>query len=397
MDAVAITNASDELLKEMGLSKAGDRLSLKGFCAHQDNESSSQEGNKNRKRALLEAFLSRNKEKNRAKSKSKCRTSSIKEPLKQKMKKVHFGWKHFKEEQQTYTLVPLVKGGGSRVVEMALTSSKTDIYQTCKNLFFPEGNSIFGNEDDMLFSLTNFKGEKIEESVKVGREYIPFNLCNYMEAHKIRTVRLYLQTRKIDSSDDDDDLPSAFEQNQEGLLIGPHLERQSLVSQNQESSLIGSTAERQLLVSEQDKEYQESLKADERKAVLSTRKNEESKRKKRIQNARADRVVPEPDDEFVTVKVRHITMGLQSRKFPKTSRMAAVYDWAGSLSPDPENFTINHMGVVQKPSEELSDRCTYLMVEEEHGTPGLLESDDEVQFLGFGTVSKSNNEPLPAE
>jgi hypothetical protein len=88
MDAVAITNASDELLKEMGLSKAGDRLSLKGFCAHQEDESSSQEGNKNRKRALLEAFLSRKKDKNKAKSKSKNSTSSIKEPLKQKLKKV---------------------------------------------------------------------------------------------------------------------------------------------------------------------------------------------------------------------------------------------------------------------------------------------------------------------
>ena len=52
-----------------------------------------------------------------------------------------------------------------------------------------------------------------------------------MEAHKIRTVRLYLQSRKIDGSDDDDDLlSSAFDHdlNQEGLLIGPHLERQSL-------------------------------------------------------------------------------------------------------------------------------------------------------------------------
>ena len=75
--------------------------------------------------------------------------------------------------------------------------------------------------------------------------------------------------------------------------------------------------------------------------------------------------------------------------------MAAVYYWAGSLNPDPENFTINHLGVVQKPSEELSDKCTYLMVEEEHGTPGLLESHDEVQFVGFGTISKNKNEPLP--
>ncbi|CAB4039753.1 Hypothetical predicted protein [Paramuricea clavata] len=281
MDAVAITNASDELLKEMGLSKAGDRLSLKDFCAHQEDESSSQEGNKNRKRALLEAFLSRKKEQIKKKS-------------------------------------------------------------------------------------DNFKGEEVEESIKVGREYIPFTLCNYMEAHKIRTVRLYLQSRKIDGSDNDDDLLSStfdHDLNQEGSLIGPHLERQSLVSRNQESSLINSTLDMQSLVSpnqkssligftlegqslasEQDKEYQESLKADERKAVSRERENEESKRKKRIQNVRADRVVPEPDDEFVTVKVRHIAMGLQSRKFPKTSRMAAVYDWAGSLSPDPENFTIYHLG-----------------------------------------------------
>ena len=48
----------------------------------------------------------------------------------------------------------------------------------------------------MLFSLTNFKGEEVEESIKVGKEYIPFNLCNYMEAHKVRTIRLYLQSRK---------------------------------------------------------------------------------------------------------------------------------------------------------------------------------------------------------
>ena len=35
------------------------------------------------------------------------------------------------------------------------------------------------------------------------------------------------------------------------------------------------------------------------------------------------------------------------------------------------------------------------MVEEERGTPGLLESDDEVQFLRFGTVGENNNEALP--
>lgn len=383
MDALAITNASDELLKEMGLSKAGDCLSLKGFCVRQKDESSPQpEGSKNRKRALLEAFLSWKKESKKPNSKSKSSYSSIKEPQKQKMKKVQLGWKHFKEQEQSYTFVPLIKGGRSRVVEMAVSSSKMDILKTCKDLFFPGGNSIFGNEDNMIFSLTNFKGEKVEDFIRVGREDKPFNLCNYMEVHKIKTVRLYLQSRKIDDSDDDsydganDDLPSEFDLTQDSLLIG-------------------STMDRQNLVNEQDKEFQESLKADQRKTVSLERENEDTKRKKKIQNARAGRVFPEPHEEFVTVKVRHVTMGLLSRKFPKTAHMAALYDWVGSLCSDPENFTINHLGVVQKPSQELSDRCTYLMVEAEHETPGLLESDDEVQFLGFGSVNANDNQSLP--
>ena len=92
-------------------------------------------------------------------------------------------------------------------------------------------------------------------------------------------------------------------------------------------------------------------------------------------------------------------MGLQSRKFPTTARIAALYGGVGSLSSDPESFTINLLGVVQKPSQELSDRCTYLMVEAERGTPGLLESQDlesddhdEVQFLGFGSVNANDNQ-----
>ena len=83
MDAAAITNAQDELLKEMGLSKAGDRLSLKGFCARQKDETVTA-GNNERKRALLEAFLSRKKEKKKPESTSINRSShpSIKKPEK---------------------------------------------------------------------------------------------------------------------------------------------------------------------------------------------------------------------------------------------------------------------------------------------------------------------------
>ena len=68
-----------------------------------------------------------------------------------------------------------------------------------------------------------------------------------MEVHKIRTVRLYLQSRKMaGSDDDDDDLPSAFDLNQEGSK----LENQSLVSQNQEGLPSDTTHAMQSLVSQ---------------------------------------------------------------------------------------------------------------------------------------------------
>ena len=54
-----------------------------------------------------------------------------------------------------------------------------------------------------------------------------------------------------------------------------------------------------------------------------------------------ERVLPEPRSDFVTVKIRHPSLGLQSRKFPTHTLMNSVYDWAGSLATEPEHFTLN--------------------------------------------------------
>ena len=62
--------------------------------------------------------------------------------------------------------------------------------------------------------------------------------------------------------------------------------------------------------------------------------------KKRVQEARATRVLAEPRTDFVTVTVRHPTMGVRSRRFPAKSQVAAVYDWAGSLTPDIVDCTL---------------------------------------------------------
>ena len=72
--------------------------------------------------------------------------------------------------------------------------------------------------------------------------------------------------------------------------------------------------------------------------------------------------------------------------------MSSVYDWAGSLSIEPEHFTLNDpLGIMLPPSSELHDRCTLTMIESQEGTPSLLASDDEIDFFGFGqTVDTSD-------
>ncbi len=52
MDMSAIENCSKAALVDMGLTKVGDRLALRGFC-NQESDSKT----KSRKRGLLEAFL----------------------------------------------------------------------------------------------------------------------------------------------------------------------------------------------------------------------------------------------------------------------------------------------------------------------------------------------------
>ena len=160
---------------------------------------------------------------------NECKTSQEKKE-KIKNKQVHLGWKHFREQDDTYVLVPLSKGGGSRKVDVPVTISRFELYQTCKSLFFLDGQSVFGHADDMLLDLTNFKDEKIGDTINVGGNCsVPFNNANYMEAHKIKTLRLYLRSKKISTDSDDELACSPFDTQDVMPLVGS----------NEESSLIG--------------------------------------------------------------------------------------------------------------------------------------------------------------
>jgi len=61
MDISAVLNANDDVLKDMGLSTAGDRLSLHGFCSTTQEMQQNKEKESKRQR-LLEAYLSSKKD-----------------------------------------------------------------------------------------------------------------------------------------------------------------------------------------------------------------------------------------------------------------------------------------------------------------------------------------------
>lgn len=288
MDVSAVINASEKTLEHLGLIKAGDRLNLVAFCKdgmeEQKNDKLSGENPKEdsskTKRALLEAFLSRKSVKKNSRSVSALPSSQERKKRKEriKTKKIQLGWKHYKDEEERYVLVPFSKGGGSRFADVPLTMDRFELLQLCKNTFFPNGQSVYGKQDDMLIDLSNFKGEEIEDNIMINQATMPFNVGNYMEAYKIKSVRVYLQSKKafVDNEENDDDLyKPTFSFNEEDVT--PAVTRS-------ESLLIGSSEDRYMIKEEQDKAYKLSLEAD--------RKKEEQKHKERVQDARKARLPP---------------------------------------------------------------------------------------------------------
>jgi hypothetical protein len=112
---------------------------------------------------------------------------------KTKTRKIQLGWLHFNEKKQKFVSVQLIKGGGTRDVDVPMTCTKDDIIKLCMELFFPNGYSEFaGDASELNFRLANFKNEKIENILHIGETEVPFTITNYIRAYQTKKVRLYL-------------------------------------------------------------------------------------------------------------------------------------------------------------------------------------------------------------
>ena len=75
---------------------------------------------------------------------------------------------------------------------------------------------------------------------------------------------------------------------------------------------------------------------------------------------------PKAHEPHVQVSVRHVNLDVQTRKFPRTCEVSAMYNWIGSVSPDPEHFILSICGMpVLDPSLPITvaDRTLVHMAE----------------------------------
>lgn len=150
MDFQAIIMSSAEELQQLGCVK-GDAKHVRCFAERKLQEKK-QVSVKEGKKRLLEDILSQgSKTKVKPKPHSKLNTSR-----KKPVRKVNLGWLHFYEATQTYVQVKSTKGGGTRIVDLPILSSKEVIVNAGKKFFFPYGSSKFGTTDEMEFSISNF-------------------------------------------------------------------------------------------------------------------------------------------------------------------------------------------------------------------------------------------------
>ena len=406
MDFTAIKSASDKDFESLGLKRRGDMLALRTFASSTvDGRRNEERSEKKRKLLELTKQLGKRSSKMKAKTQATLSPRDSNHPQKPALKKIQVGWHHYNADLKRHVAVRLAKGGGTRDLAVPLSATEEDMIDLLTNVFLPEGISVHGCTSELQFKLANFKCEEV-----TGDEFI--SLSSYIAKHNLSKVKIYLLSRCVDkrnvekreefhcNSDNDDEAD---------LLIPAFESKQSSSSSSSPpgpGGLLGSSEERAAIKDSQLIEYLTSLEKDQAKecARQEQAKQEETRQEEllKLHNSRSLRVPTEPDvnEPHITVSVRHVALGVQTRRFPNSCAMtcSAIYDWIGSLSLTPKYFTLSSFNepIINPASPiELVDRMMLAMAE---CPEGPVYPDEEVVFQGFGEdpVDANGDYPLDA-
>ena len=406
----AILKASDDQLKkDLNLTKLGDRLSLRSFCERRtnlpsgkDQAGTEEETTDAKKRRLLEEL----EKKRKVKLQSKESTTRPEKSLYKNTKvtrKIELAWLH-KTKCDNMKLVRLKDGGGTRNVDIAKSATKTEIIEIAKKLFFKDGKCTFGPMEQLEFNLLTFDKEPIS-GLHIDSREVPFTLQAYINLFKLSKIRLYLCT---ETKEDDGDLTDdSFESDSGGesfinisLLDNPQLQscNEEHDIQN-EDGLIGSSKQRQNVKELIDDACEESLYVQTVVVPEETDHREEESRDvnnlKMIRNERLPKE-PCPSDPHYVVSVRHLSLGVLTRRFSLDDFVYSIYDWIGSFPDSPEHFQLcTYSGDCLSPSDGVKsvDKCMLVMVPSME--PVIFSPHETVSLRGFGPAARNSLKSVP--
>ena len=105
-----------------------------------------------------------------------------------------------------------------------------------------------------------------------------------------------------------------------------------------------------------------------------------------LQERRKARMPVEPDieDDHVVISIRHPQLGTKRRLFRGNAKMNNVYDWMGSLSPEPTYFMFScgRSGLIPASAPVSNFTLTTLNMTEVN-EPLPFEEDEEITMIGF--------------
>lgn len=101
--------------------------------------------------------------------------------------KVTIGWLHFNDSSRSSVQVREPKGRGVCSLDLALHSTRGEILNAGIKLFFKNGASTFGGEEDMDITLYNFCHDQIKDEGTLEK---------YIDEYKRKEVKFFIATKE---------------------------------------------------------------------------------------------------------------------------------------------------------------------------------------------------------
>lgn len=146
------------------ITRYGDRLALKAFCHQRAVTSNDRTGTETVKSALLQNIKHRLE--GRGNSATTNREGIVGNTFAVKVtRRVEMGWLNF--EKSSYHQIRTRNGGGTRHLSVQKSITMGELLHTGKELFFPNGQSSKGLEEDFEFDIHDYSHNVVSPEVTV--------------------------------------------------------------------------------------------------------------------------------------------------------------------------------------------------------------------------------------